>query len=287
MVFGLGKKNLDSVMGNYEVVYLNKAGNKEFQYIFKIADKANTFNPFTCYAKEGKINCLYFGHPDGKTMAVTSVMITPTGIENIQSMPLQEWRSLISGEGVNVSSWSDDGFLLHDVVRDTKGFVYLIGEKRTDSSVPPPAGTTGFPTPIHIYPSHIILVLNPEGKVIRQHVVRKTAMSVPVLERTYDLIKDTSGVVIIYKDIVGPGSAKPFHTLMNASLSDVQRNLEPYDYTLSIVALNASNVKQYIGLFPLYHSQKGLAFDAKKKNLYFITVNPAIGLPRLSKVTLR
>ena len=286
-VFGLGKKNLDSVMGNYEVVYLNKSGNKEFQYTFKIADKANTFNPFTCYAKGGKINCLYFGHPDGKTMAVTSVTFTPQGIENIQSMPLQEWRSLISGEGVNLTSWSDDGFLLHDVVKDSKGFVYLIGEKRTDSSIPPATGSTGFPTPIHIYPSHVILVVNPEGKVIRQHVVKKTALSISVFERTYDLIKDTNGVVVIYKDIVAPGSAKPFHTLMNTSLSEEQRNLEPYDYTLSIVALNANDVRQYIARFPLYHSQKGLALDATKKNLYFISVNPESGLPRLFKVGLR
>ena len=284
-VFGLGKKNLDSVMGNYEVVYLNKEGHKEFQYTFKISEKANTFNPFTCYAKDGKINCLYFGHPDGKTMAVTSVVIAPTGIENIQSMPLQEWKSLITGTGVNLSGWADDGFLLHDAVKDAKGFVYLIGEKRTDSSAPP-TGTNSFPAALHIYPSHIILAIGPDGKLVRQHVVQKTAFALAVSEKTYELVKDSNGVFMVYKDIAAPGSVKPFHNVINSSLAEVQRNAEPYDYRLSVVGVKGTRTGDYFLPMHLYHSQKGVAWDAKKKNLYLIGFNPENKLPRLFCVTM-
>jgi len=287
-VFGLGKKYLDTTMGNYEVVYFDKLGNKQFQYTFKIADKANSFNPFTCYAKDGKIHCLYFGHPDGKTMAVTSVVVSPTGIENIQSMPLQEWKSLITGTGVNLSSWTDDGFLMHDAVKDNNGFIYLIGEKRTDSSIPgdpTPGGTSPLPTPIHIYPSHIVLVINPEGKLVRQQVMKKTELAVPVFEKTYECITNANGVFIVYKDIVAQGTAKTFHILTASDLTEVQRNMETYDYTLSVLALNGAQANEYKAPFPLYHSQKGIAWDGKKQNLYFIGVSPTF-IPRLFKIAL-
>lgn len=286
-VFGLSKKNLDSVMGNYEVVYLDPAGNKKFQYTFRIAEKANTFNPFTCYAKDGKINCLYFGHPDGKTMAVTSVVVSPAGIENIQSMPLQEWKSLISGSGTSVQGWADDGFLLHDALKDDKGFVYLIGEKRTDSSIPADAqsGST-FPIPIHIYPSHIILVIGPDGKLVRQQVISKPQLSGLVSEKTYELINNNNGVFVLYKDIVANGTAKPFHTLTASDLSEVERNMEVYNYNLSVVHVKEAQVKEYIAPLPLYHSQKGIAIDEKKQNVYFLSVGPDSQLPKLYKITL-
>ncbi len=284
-VFGLGKKSLDTVMGNYEVVYLDKLGNKKFHYTFKIAEKGGSFNPFVCYAKEGKINCLYFGHPDGKTMAVTSLLINPTGIENIQSMPLQEWRSLARGGGANLNSWSDDSFLLHDAIQDSKGFVYLIGEKRADSSIPP-TGTNSFPTPIHIYPSHLVLVIGPDGKLVRQYAMPKNQLAVPVFEKTYTLINNDNGVFILYKDIVAPGSPKPFHTLTASDLSEVQRNMEPYDYKVSILGLNGAKVNEYLAPLPLYHSQKGFVLDEKKQNVYLLSINPQTTLPRLFKVAL-
>ncbi|MDB5272476.1 MAG: hypothetical protein JWO58_843 [Chitinophagaceae bacterium] len=287
-VFGLSKKNLDTVLGNYEVVYLDKVGNKQFQYTFKITEKPNKVNPFVSYAKEGKVNLLFFGHPDDKTMAVTSFVLSSTGVENVQSTLLGDWRALTSGAGASISGWADDGFLLQDVVQDKNGFIYLIGEKRTDSSIPGNAapGASALPIPIHIYPSHIVLVIGPDGKPVRQHVIKKLPLTESSYDKTYQLITNDKGVFLIYKDPVGPGTAKPFHSLTLSNRSEIQRNLEANDYAVRVVGLNDAALNEYNLPLNLYHSKKGIALDDQKQNLYLIAVDPKNMLPRLFKVSL-
>jgi hypothetical protein len=289
-VLGLSKKNQDSVLGNYEAVYVDKAGNKQFQYTFKITEKANHVNPFISYARGGKIHLITFGHPDGKTMAVTSFVLSPTGVENIQSILLNDWKVLISGAGVNISSWTDDGFLLQDIVQDKNGFVYLIGEKRTKSSLPGDpamaAGANPMPIPIHVYPSHLIFVMSPDDQLVRQHVIGKPTLAESIFEKTYELISNDQGVFLIYKDRIMLGMPKPFHSLFLSNRTEIQKNVEPHEYTVRIAGLNGTALNEYTLPVNLYHSKIGWALDQKKQNVYLIGISPASIVPKLFKITL-